>query len=107
MTKPNSKQPRNLSALRAGLKPLTTSASSQLSMRLPGERLLRAAMLMMLLPLLSACPGPLPRPSEPLKFPTKPALTTPTPSQTYSANVAADLRKWEKQLTDTATTPKH
>ena len=72
-------------------------------------RLLFAMMLIALILSLTACASLCPTTPDrgsPVQLPSPPALTTPTPSQSYSSSAAQDISKWREKLMATPTTPK-
>jgi len=70
-------------------------------------RVLLGTLTALLATLLTACGAKPLSPSTPPEYPTKPALSTPLPLKPYSQAVRENTEKWEQQLKDTRTTPKH
>ncbi len=74
-------------------------------MKLQNVKLLSVLMLMLLAGLLTACATNSPPTSVqcPALLPMPP-VSTPTPSQTYSASAQKDMQVWRKRLTGTQAT---
>ncbi len=62
-------------------------------------------MLLVLALLLSGCQTRLPQPPETQPLPRKPALSEPTPLESYSKTAQMRIEMWLKKLTDMQQTP--